>query len=89
MTLIFSEFSALSAGIVEDVESKLIFRFEKNIEIQHTKIKIPIELKNKIQNKVKQKFFRDQIHIWSIILNDSTTYTAILDNTIGKSLGIK
>ena len=88
MTLIFSEFSALSAGIVEDVESKLIFRFGKNIEIQHTKIKIPIELKNKIQNKVKQKFFRDQIHIWYIIFNDSTTYTAILDNTIGKSMPI-
>ena len=88
LSLFFSGFSVLSAGIVEDVESKLIFKYGKKIEIQHTKIKIPGELKNEIQNKVKQKFFRDQIHTWFIILNDSTTHTAMLDNTIGKSMPI-
>ena len=42
----------------------------------------------KAQNVVKQKFFRKELNVWEIQMNDSTYNYAILDNVKGKSMPI-
>ena len=75
-------------GIREDVNDFLLDAYGENIYIEHFKINIPVDKKNKIEKQIKQKFYRDNLHCWSVSVNDSTTYIAVLDNTIGKSMPI-
>ena len=37
---------------------------------------------------MKQKFFREELHVWKIQDSDSTFYYGILDNVIGKTMPI-
>ncbi len=85
---LISGFSVLSAGIIEGAESKLAAQYGTNSELLHKNIEIPESLKEEIQKRVKQKFFRDNLHCWKITQNDTTTLFAVLDNTIGKSMPI-
>ena len=62
--------------------------FNEEIEIFDKKFKIPKKTKNEIQNKIKQKFFRDQIFYWVIKKNKQEIGYALLDNSIGKSMPI-
>ena len=61
--------------------------YKKEIKIDSKKFSIPKKLKKTIQNKVKQKFYRDQIYYWVIDIDDKKHY-ALLDNTIGKTMPI-
>ena len=49
---------------------------------------LPKDVKKTIQNTVKQKFFRDEVNLWTITNKDSLKYYAILDNVIGKTMPI-
>ena len=55
---------------------------------KHHLYDIDKKLKKNIENIVKQKFFRDELHIWNITTTDSSRYYAVLDNVIGKSMPI-
>ena len=46
------------------------------------------QVKKKVENKVKQKFFNDKLYYWNITKGDSTMAYAFLDNVIGKSMPI-
>ena len=46
------------------------------------------QVKKKVENKVKQKFYRDKLYYWNITKGDSTMAYAFLDNVIGKSMPI-
>ena len=81
-------FSFAFSGIIDDVESLLFAKYPNNNSINLFKYQIPKHIKNEIQKNVKQKFYRDQINIWKINLNNSTTHYAFLDNTLGKSMPI-
>ena len=81
-------FTRLCGDIQTDVESALKVKYGESSNLSHQLYLIPVDLKNKLQSQVKQKFFRDEIHTWTISVNDSTCYTALLDNTLGKSMPI-
>ena len=46
------------------------------------------QVKKKVENKVKQRFYRDKLYYWNITKGDSTMAYAFLDNVIGKSMPI-
>ena len=78
----------LYGGIREDVERILITQFGDSIIIKHEKIKIPLSFKEEIQSIAKQKFFRDELNVWTITTTDTISHYAIIDNSLGKSMPI-
>ena len=86
--LIFVGISALFGGIREKVEKILIDELGDSIIITHQKINIPKNIKNTIQFQAKQKFFRDELNIWTISTADTLSHYAIIDNSLGKSMPI-
>ena len=80
-SLISSEIMNNTLDIIKDV-------FPESISIEHSMYEIPKESINKIQNTTKQKFFRPELNLWTILSKDSTSYYAILDNVKGKSMPI-
>ena len=79
---------AISSEIKESSVKTIQNFYNDSIEVISKKIKIPKEIKKEIQNKVKQKFFRDQIYYWIIKKDDKNIGYALLDNSIGKSMPI-
>ncbi|MBC8256015.1 MAG: FMN-binding protein [Candidatus Marinimicrobia bacterium] len=53
----------------------------------HTLI-IDSELKALVQNRVRQRFYRDELYYWTISNNDTTIAYALMDNVLGKSMPI-
>lgn len=86
--LIFILSLCFSSKITDKTETQLNKYFPNNISIEWSVYDIPKDLKKKIQNKVKQKFFRDEVNLWEIMDEDSVQYYAILDNVIGKTMPI-
>ena len=80
-SLISSEIMNNTLDIIQDV-------FPGSISIEHSMYNISEESVKKIQNTTKQKFFRPELNLWTILSKDSTSYYAILDNVKGKSLPI-
>jgi len=81
ITCIFS--SEIKDKSVETIKSF----YKQEVTIENKKFSIPKKLKKSIQNKVKQKFYRDQIYYW-IIEVDGQHHYALIDNTIGKTMPI-
>jgi len=77
----------ISSEIMDKTEAAIKEFLPNHISINHKIHKISKESK-KSQNIVKQKFFRDELNIWKIKINDSTYNYAILDNVKGKSMPI-
>ena len=86
--LTFVGVSDLYGGIREDVEKILIDELGDSIILTHQKISIPKDIKNTIQFQAKQKFFRDELNIWTISTADTLSHYAIIDNSLGKSMPI-
>jgi Na+-translocating ferredoxin:NAD+ oxidoreductase RnfG subunit len=53
-------------------------------KLSYKEYKIEPETKSGIENKVKQRFFRDNLYTWKIITLKNDTFYAVLDNVIGK-----
>jgi Na+-translocating ferredoxin:NAD+ oxidoreductase RnfG subunit len=51
-------------------------------------LKLDKQMKKKVENQVKQKFYRDKLYYWTISKDDTTIAYAFLDNVIGKSMPI-
>ena len=66
--------------IYDNTEAKIILNFEK--------YKIPSKSKDKIEKTVRQRFYRDNVYLWTIKDTDKVIGYAILDNVIGKSMPI-
>ena len=86
--LTFVGVSGLRGGIREDVEKILIYELSDSVVLSHQKISIPKDIKNTIQFQAKQKFFRDELNIWTISTADTISHYALIDNTLGKSMPI-
>ena len=86
--LIFLFSFSFSSKITDKTESQINKYFPNNISVKWSMYKIPKDVKKNIQNKVKQKFFRDEVNLWEIIDEDSMKYYAIIDNVIGKTMPI-
>tara|TARA_Y100000996_G_scaffold400741_1_gene371044 strand:+ start:2725 stop:3264 length:540 start_codon:yes stop_codon:yes gene_type:complete len=77
----------LSSEIMNKTEATIKDFLPNYININHGMYKISKESK-KVQNIVRQKFFRNELNVWKIQINDSTYNYAILDNVKGKSMPI-
>ena len=77
-----------SSKITDKTEKLLNDYFPENTSIDWSMYDLPKDVKKTIQNTVKQKFFRDEVNLWTITNKDSLKYYAILDNVIGKTMPI-
>ena len=81
--------SFIISSEIKETSLKTIQNFyNDSIEVITKKFKISKKVKKEIQNKVKQKFFRDQIYYWIIKKDAKNIGYALLDNSIGKSMPI-
>ena len=79
----------LAAGDIKIAcEEHLFNLYPENTNIRMHILKLDQQMKKKIGNQVKQKFYRDKIYYWTISQGDTTVAYAILDNVIGKSMPI-
>lgn len=80
---------SISSGseIMKKTELRIREIFEEKVNLEHLIFDLTTESKE-IQNTVKQKFFRNELNVWKINLEDNTTNYAILDNVKGKSMPI-
>jgi Na+-translocating ferredoxin:NAD+ oxidoreductase RnfG subunit len=62
--------------------------FSKDDSLEQIIWSIPTKIKKEIEIQTKQRFFRNNLHIWKIYKNNSIIGTAILDNVLGKSMPI-
>jgi len=88
LIILFISSFIISSEIKESSVKTIQKFYNDSIEVISKKFKISKKVKSEIQNKVKQKFFRDQIYYWIIKKDDKNIGYALLDNSIGKSMPI-
>ena len=69
-------------------EKFIVTQFSDNVNLSMHTLKLAPELKVLVQNKVKQRFYRDELYYWNISNNDTTIAYALMDNVLGKSMPI-
>ena len=74
--------------IRDTAEKYIISQFDVDVSINMHTFKLGTKLKAFVQNKVKQRFYRDELYYWTISNNDTTIAYALLDNVLGKSMPI-
>ena len=74
--------------IRDAAEKYIISQFDVDVSIYMHTLKLDTELKVLVQNKVKQRFYRDELYYWNISNNDITIAYALMDNVLGKSMPI-
>ncbi len=82
-------FETLQANEIKERSEEIIresFNYQTRLEI--TKFELPVAERNKIEQEVKQKFYRESVYLWRIHQADSLVGYALLDNVYGKSLPI-
>ena len=81
-------FSFIISGDIKETALNQIRNFyNTDIQITEYKFSISKNLKKEIQNRVKQKFFRDSVYYWVIHNKDEINYV-IMDNVKGKTMPI-
>ena len=81
----------LSGGspIRDATEKYIISQFDIDVSINMHTLILDAELKALVQNRVKQRFYRDELYYWTISNNNGTTIAyAIMDNVLGKAMPI-
>ena len=80
----------LSGGspIRDATEKYIISQFDFDVSINMHTLILDAELKALVQNRVKQRFYRDELYYWTISNNDTTIAHAFLDNVLGKAMPI-
>ena len=74
--------------IRDAAEKYIISQFDVDVSVYMHTLKLDAELKVLVQNKVKQRFYRDELYYWNISNNDTTIAYALMDNVLGKSMPI-
>ena len=74
--------------IRDAAEKYIISQFDIDVSISMHTLKLDAGLKESMQNKVKQKFYRNELYYWTISNNDTTIAYALMDNVLGKSMPI-
>ena len=74
--------------IRDAAEKYIISQFDVDVSINMHTLKLDAKLKALVQNKVKQRFYRDELYYWNISNNDTTIAYALIDNVLGKSMPI-
>ena len=74
--------------IRDAAEKYIISQFDVDVSIYMHTLKLDAKLKALVQNKVKQRFYRNELYYWTISNNETTIAYAIMDNVLGKSMPI-
>ena len=74
----------LSEEIKTTTEKYLLDQFPNNISFKMHSIELDNKIIKLVQNKAKQKFYRDKLYYWNISQDDLTIAYALLDNVAFK-----
>lgn|GEM_PF-153572 len=77
-----------AGGIKEDAETKIKKQFGETVSLTFKKVSLSAEVKRDISQKVKQRFYQNEVYAWKISEAKKTIGFAVLDNVKGKSLPI-
>jgi Na+-translocating ferredoxin:NAD+ oxidoreductase RnfG subunit len=80
--LLFTALS-FSQGYQEKIETRLSEIYGDSIEFSFKKIKLPKNVRNDIEKKVRQRFFKPELYSWKMRLGKNIKF-AVLDNVLGK-----
>ena len=81
--------SFLAASDIKIICEEYLFNlYPNNTDIRMHIFKLNKKIKKKVENIVKQRFYKDKLYYWTITQEDSTKAYAFLDNVIGKSMPI-
>jgi Na+-translocating ferredoxin:NAD+ oxidoreductase RnfG subunit len=86
--LVLSSASIFAQEIKERTEAIITESFGNEVHFTFWKYTLPPNTKRKIENTVKQKFFKDWLYVYKISVKDSAIAFGFLDNVIGKSMPI-
>ena len=86
--LILSSANIMAQEIKERTETIITESFGKDVNFTFRKYTLSSNIKRKIENTVKQKFFKDWLYVYNISVKDSAIAFGFLDNVIGKSMPI-
>ena len=84
--------SFLFGGNIQEVSENIIKKsFPQSVRLVLTTVKVIDKQKKPIEQKVRQKFFRNELYVWKIYQLESPSKLvgrAILDNVYGKEMPI-
>ena len=80
--------TGIHGGIKEDVKKIIRTEYGDSIVFSMKKISLDKEVKAKIEPKVRQRFFKDFIYVWTIKIKKGEKVYGLLDNVKGKSMPI-
>ena len=86
--ILLGGFLFAGSPIRDATEKYIISQFDVDVSINMHTFKLGTKLKAFVQNKVKQRFYRDELYYWTISNNDTTIAYALMDNVLGKSMPI-
>ena len=86
--LFFSLTNIIAQEIKERTERIIKESFGMDVNYTFLQYTLPSNIKRKIENTVKQKFFKDWLYVYKISVKDTVVAIGILDNVIGKSMPI-
>ncbi len=86
--LILSSANIFPQEIKERTETIISESFGKDVNFTFRKYALLSNIKRKIENTVKQKFFKDWLYVYKISAKDTAIAYGFLDNVIGKSMPI-
>lgn len=75
-------------GIRDKAEELILNDFGKHVSLSFEKYTMDKTIRNRIEKKVYQKFFKNFIYVWKITKNDTIIGYALLDNVKGKTMPI-
>tara|TARA_B100000029_G_scaffold227151_1_gene224971 strand:- start:131 stop:703 length:573 start_codon:yes stop_codon:yes gene_type:complete len=77
-----------SSDIRTQAESFIYNNLGEGVILNFEKYNIPRNSKKEIEKTVRQRFYRDNIYLWTISDDEKNIGYAMLDNVIGKSMPI-
>ena len=86
--LLLSATNIFAQEIKERTERIITDSFGNEVNFTFRKYTLPSNIKRKIENTVKQKFFKDWLYVYKIFVKDTVIVFGFLDNVIGKSMPI-
>ncbi len=86
--LVLSSANIIAQEIKERTEMILTESFGKDVNFTFWKYDLSPNIKRKVENTVKQKFFKDWLYVCKISVKDTIIAFGFLDNVIGKSMPI-
>jgi len=86
--LFFITINISASEFTKMAETEFKTLISKDITFKMKKYKIPSSVRNEIQKKVKQRFYKKWLYFWKITDKNSKTYYSFVDNVMGKQYPI-